>query len=223
MLMPGPDTRVVELRVQGLGRSDPASAVGGMAAVDVAGDGVGRLVRPADRLMRPAPGPVLIADGHPVPRTIEGYLWDRMRPRGAAALLWALLLPGTLTNAAHWTLPTTGTRLDGAARAVLRICGLLLTALLAAQLTVLTLDLVAGQCLAETAHTEGARCLPGAWHPPSALLGVVGLLPVALVALALHRLAATRLTPTAPARGVAAQDGLGEERHGPTLRALKKK
>ena len=59
--MPGPDTRVIELRVHGLMGTSRETLVDAVAAVDVAGDGVGRVVRPADRLRRPAPGPVLPA------------------------------------------------------------------------------------------------------------------------------------------------------------------
>ena len=49
MLIPGPDTRVVELRVHGVQGTTPQSLVDAVAAVDVAGDGLGRVVRPADR------------------------------------------------------------------------------------------------------------------------------------------------------------------------------
>ncbi|HEY2725118.1 MAG TPA: hypothetical protein VGI84_10570 [Pseudonocardiaceae bacterium] len=192
MLMPGPDTRVVELRIPGLGRADPAAAVGALAAVDVAGDGTSRLVRPADRLMRPAPGPVLLADGHPVPRTVEGYLWDGLRPGRAQALLWALLLPCALANTAYWTLPCAGAhqRLGGVVRAAVRVCALLLTALLAAQFAVLAVDAVGG---------------------------VAGYLPVAPAAAVLHRLGGgTRRAGTAG--DAATGDGFGAEPSGPALR-----
>src|SRR5687768_15164232 len=81
---PGPDTRVVELRVHGVMGTPPEALVSAAAAVDVAGDGVGRIVQPADRLLRPAPGPMLRAEGQSIPRTVEGYSWGGMTSGGAA-------------------------------------------------------------------------------------------------------------------------------------------
>ena len=52
MFIAGPDTRVVELRVHGVQGTTPQTLVDAVAAVDVAGDGLGRIVRPADRLRR---------------------------------------------------------------------------------------------------------------------------------------------------------------------------
>lgn len=181
MLLPGPDTHVVELRVPGAASPSPESAVGAVAAVDVDGDGVGRLLRPADRLLRPAPGPVLRAAGRPIPRTVEGYCWAAMAPRGAARVVWPLLLPFTLVNAAHWMLPPGGpTR---SLRASLRMCGLLLTMMLAAQLT------VAGQQLPATR-------------------GVPGLLLVVLAVLVAHRLSTVRW-PAATGSREQGPDGSG--------------
>lgn len=173
MAMPGPDTYVVELRVPGAGSASPEAVVGGVAAVDVAGDGVGRLLRPADRLLRPAPGPVLSSTGRPVPRTVEGYCWAAMAPRGPARAAWALLLPFTLVNAAHWMLPpVTSAGVRGSLRALLRVSGVLLTMMLAAQLSI------------------AAHQLPTA-------PGVLGLLPVLLAVLVMHR--GSRVRWTAPA------------------------
>ncbi|MFE2755588.1 hypothetical protein ACFXGA_26655 [Actinosynnema sp. NPDC059335] len=192
MLIPGPDTRVVELRVHGVQGTTPQSLVDAVAAVDVAGDGLGRLVRPADRLRRPAPGPVLQAAGRPVPRVVEGYVWGRMTSGGWAKATWALLFPFSLANVAHWMLPptpagSTPAHLLGIGlRALLRLAALLLTVLLIAQLEVISLDLVAAQCLA-----PGAACR---WSGPSWLgttpwvRAAVGLGPIALAVLVLHRM-----------------------------------
>src|SRR3954466_484036 len=105
MLIPGPDTRVVELRVHGVQGTTPQSLVDAVAAVDVAGDGMGRIVRPADRLRRPGPGPVLQAEGRPITRVVEGYVWGAMTSGGWAKATRAVLLPFSLANVAHWMLP----------------------------------------------------------------------------------------------------------------------
>ena len=68
--LPGPDTRIVELRVAGLAGTQGETLLDAVSTVDVAGDGIGRVVRPADRLRRPAPGPggAALGRGRPRPR-----------------------------------------------------------------------------------------------------------------------------------------------------------
>ncbi|WP_301304466.1 hypothetical protein [Streptoalloteichus tenebrarius] len=206
------------------------SLVDSVAAVDVSGDAVGRVVRPADRMRRPAPGPVLHAGGRPVPRTVEGYVWGRMTSGGWSKATWALLFPFSMANVAHWMLPparennktntanagdadNTAATPDTASRAsavlclllrgVLRLAALLLTLLFVAQCAVVTVDLVAAQCLA-----PGASCLPVApgWlRELSVPRAVLGMLPVALVILGLHRVSSVEwrphdARPDAPAR-----------------------
>jgi len=192
MLISGPDTRVVELRVHGVQGTTPQTLVDAVAAVDVAGDGLGRIVRPADRLRRPAPGPVLQAEGRPVTRVVEGYLWGGMTSGGWSKATWALLFPFCMANVAHWMLPpvrerSTSAHLLGIAlRSLLRLAALLLTVLLIAQVAVISLDLVAAQCLA-----PGAPCLdgvvPGVVRTAPWLRTVVGLLPIALTIVVLAR------------------------------------
>jgi hypothetical protein len=105
-----------------------------VSTVDVAGDGFGRVIRPADRLRRPAPGPVLSGLGRSIPRTLEGYLWSRMTSGGAAKATWALLFPFSLANVAYWMLPPvrkgsrTAVVLGSLCRGLLRVAALLLTA-----------------------------------------------------------------------------------------------
>ncbi|WP_330272589.1 hypothetical protein OG205_37695 [Lentzea sp. NBC_00516] len=160
MLIAGPDTRVVELRVHGVQGTTPQTLVDAVAAVDVAGDGLGRIVRPADRLRRPAPGPVLQTEGRPIPRVVEGYLWGGMTSGGVAKATWALLFPFSIANVAHWMLPPVPERnlpahlLGIGLRSLLRVFALLLTALLVAQISVVSLDLLAAQCL-----RPGTACL----------------------------------------------------------------
>lgn len=196
MPLPGPDTRVVEIRVHGVMGTKPEALVGSVTAVEVAGDGVGRIVRPADRLLRPAPGPVLHTNGLAVPRTVEGYVWGGMTSGGAAKSTWALLFPFSLANVVHWMLPPVRDG-DGriarisaafglANRALLRLAALLLTALFIGQFAVVSLDLLAAQCLA-----PGSACLaetvPGWLRDFYGVRPAIGLFPVLLVIFVLHR------------------------------------
>lgn len=199
MPLPGPDTRVVELRVPGLIGTTGESLLDSVGTVDVDGDGTGRIVRPSDRMRRPAPGPVLQALGRSMPRTLEGYLWNRMTSGGAAKATWALLFPFSLANVAHWMLPPVpegspaSALLNRACRALLRVTAVLLTMLLVAQLGVVTLDVFAAQCL-----TAGPGCLNAA---PSWLADVpglrtaAGLLPLLAVAAVLFGVSRTSWRP----------------------------
>jgi hypothetical protein len=207
------DTRVVELRVHGFSGTPAESLLDSVAAVDVAGDGVGRIVRPADRLRRPAPGPVLMAGGRPVSRTVEGYLWGAMTSGGWAKATWALLLPFALANVAHWMLPPLSTErlssrgLGFLLRSLLRTVSLLLTCLLFAQLTLLSLDLLAAQCLAPGvaclgAVPEWARELPR-------LRALAGLAPVVALVWLLHRVSGTEWTAPDPGPGTSRGAALG--------------
>jgi len=190
---PGPDTRVVELRVHGVMGTKPEALVSAVAAVDVAGDGIGRIVQPADRLLRPAPGPMLRAEGQSIPRVVEGYSWGGMTSGGAAKAAWAVLFPFALANVAHWMLPPMpsghrgAARLGLAARTLLRLAAVLLTMLLVTQAAVVSLDLLAAQCLA-----PGSPCLAGAvpdWLRATYLFRpLVGLVPVLLTIYVLHRI-----------------------------------
>ncbi|MCO1580168.1 hypothetical protein M8C13_30875 [Crossiella sp. SN42] len=188
MLLPGPDTRVVELRVPGVLGATPESVTGSASAVDVAGDGLGRVVRPADRMERPVSGPSLSLGGRPIARVIEGYVWGAMTSGGVAKATWALLFPFTLANVAHWMLPPVppGSRpakvLGVLLRALLRVAALGLTMLFIGQLAVVSVDLVAAQCLSPALECAGG--LTPAWLRDSATLRMIsGLLPV-LVAIA---------------------------------------
>jgi hypothetical protein len=189
VLIPGPDTRVVELRVHGVPGTTPEGLLETMAVVEVAGDGAGRVVRPADRLRRPAPGPVLRADGRPLPRTLEGYVWGGLAGGLTGRAVWALLAPFTLANAASWMLPPapadsrTALGLAGAGRALLRLAGVLLTVLLVVQLAVVSVDLLAAQCLAPDTGCLGG----GGWRSWPVLRPALGVLPVLVVVWGINR------------------------------------
>ncbi len=192
MFIAGPDTRVVELRVHGVQGTTPQTLVDAVAAVDVAGDGLGRIVRPADRLRRPAPGPVLQTEGRSVPRVVEGYLWGGMTSGGVAKATWALLFPFSIANVAHWMLPPVPERnlpahlLGLGLRSLLRVFALLLTALLIAQVSVVSLDLLAAQCL-----RPGVDCLesiPAEARTFPWLRAFLGLLPIVVLVAVMRRI-----------------------------------
>ena len=202
MLLPGSETRVVELRVHGIMGTRAETLVGAASAVDVAGDGVGRVVRPADRLLRPVPGPVLHADGRFVPRTVEGYVWGGMTSGGVAKSAWSLLFPFTLANMAHWMLPPIpenhplAVALGLANRSLLRLAALLLTVLFVTQAAIVSLDLLATHCLA-----PGTSCMsfvPDWLRQVRGFRPAVGLLPVLLVVVLLHLISAVTWRVNAP-------------------------
>ncbi|HEX4724003.1 MAG TPA: hypothetical protein VH333_15910 [Pseudonocardiaceae bacterium] len=191
MLIPGPDTRVIELRVHGILGTTAEELLDAVAAVDVAGDGAGRLVRPADRLRRPAPGAVLKADGRPLPRTLEGYVWGGLTSGGWAKAIWALLFPFSLANVSSWMLPPVpdGNRpaaaLGVCCRALTRLAAILLTVLLVTQMAAVSMDLLATQCLAPT-----GTCLsivPTWVRAQSAVRPAIGVLPLLVVVLVLAK------------------------------------
>src|SRR5262245_58369398 len=189
----------------------PESLVSAITAVDVAGDGLGRIVRPADRLLRPAPGAVLEAEGRSFPRVVEGYLWSGMTSGGWAKAAWALLVPFALHNMAHWMPPPAprgnrlAARLGLVLRSLLRLAAVLLTMLLVTQAAVVSLDLLAAQCLA-----PGSGCLaatvPGWLRETYLVRPAIGLLPVLVAIVVLDRIsgvawevdASPNPPPTAP-------------------------
>lgn len=231
MSLPGPDARVVELRVPGLVGISGEQLLDSVSAVTVAGDESGQVIRPADRLHRPAPGPVLQALGRSLPRTLEGYLWHKMTSGGVAKAAWALLFPFSLANVAHGMLPPAppGSRLSraflGVCQAMLRIIGLLLTALFVTQVGVISLDMLAAQCFA-----PDAQCLtevPGWVRGDEVIRTVVGLLPPLLVIAALHRVSATswqraavRTTPAPERKAGLPGDALQPNPNAGVLRGL---
>ncbi|HEX3590875.1 MAG TPA: hypothetical protein VHV74_14685 [Pseudonocardiaceae bacterium] len=170
---------MIELRVHGVRHTSPERLLDAVAAVDVAGDGAGRVVRPADRLRRPAPGPVLTADGRPLPRTLEGYVWGGLT--SGARAVWAVLLPFSLVNAAFWMLPPVsptraGRVLGPACRWLVRLAGLLLTALLVEQAGLVTpyamaAPLLAGLWLSRVPWRVGEHATPDSERALSRLPG----------------------------------------------------
>ena len=189
-MIPGPDTRVIEFRVHGILGTTPETLVDAVATVDVAGDGAGRIVRPADRLRRPAPGPVLKADGRPLSRHLEGYVWGALTSGGWSKAVWALLFPFSLANVSSWMLPPVPDNrvakvIGACCRGLLRLVAVLLTVLLVTQMAVVSLDLLATQCLA-----PGSQCLsavPDWVRRTAAVRPVIGIVPLLVAVLVLRQ------------------------------------
>jgi hypothetical protein len=187
--------------VHGILGTTPEGLVDAVAAVDVAGDGLGRIVRPADRLRRPAPGPVLKADGRPLPRTMEGYVWSGMTSGGWSKAIWALLFPFSLANVSSWMLPPAPDGVDIAwvlrrcCQALLRIAALLLTMLLIGQLAAVSLDLLAAQCLAPAEHC--LTVVPESFRQLPAVRTALGLVPLLIVLFVINQVSTVNWKTTA--------------------------
>jgi hypothetical protein len=128
-----------------------------------------------------------------------------MTSGGAAKATWALLFPFSLANVAYWMLPPVpeGSRLaallGGLCRGLLRVAALLLTMLLISQLAVVSLDLLAGQCL-----DRASACLAAmpSWTRTSAgVRTAIGLLPPLVVIFVLNRVSSTNWAVRADAPG----------------------
>ena len=124
----------LELRIHGVGGAPPAVNLESPATLQVAGDGRAGFYR--------AWFPGGTAKGRPLQ---EAYCWGHLDTAWWTAL-WLLLLPFGLLNLAHWALPRDGSRtIRYAARALLRLLGLVLTIALVATASYIALDLIAWQ------------------------------------------------------------------------------
>ena len=130
---PGP-TETLELRIHGVGGAPPEVNLESPATLQVAGDGRAGFYR--------AWFPGGTAKGRPLQ---EAYCWGHLDTAWWTAL-WLLLLPFGLLNLAHWALPSDGSwSIRYAARALLRLLGLVLTIALVASTSYIALDLIAWQ------------------------------------------------------------------------------
>ena len=124
----------LELRIHGVGGAPPAVNLESPATLQVAGDARAGFYR--------AWFPGGTAKGRPLQ---EAYCWGHLDTAWWTAL-WLLLLPFGLLNLAHWALPRDGSRtIRYAARALLRLLGLVLTIALVATASYIALDLIAWQ------------------------------------------------------------------------------
>ena len=176
---------VIEIRVHGVSGTPPQDMLCSQWAAQVAGDAYAPVFQPADQFGRTVTGPGLACEGGLVPRQVEAYHWGEMTSGGWSKAVWALLAPFALVNVAHWMLPPGGKKglhhgLIGIVEALLRLAGLLLTALLMAQAAVLVMDVVVTQCPSEPTSCLSSAHLGWLWAHQR-LLSVAG--AVALAAL----------------------------------------
>ncbi|AYJ48116.1 hypothetical protein D8W71_06955 [Rhodococcus sp. P1Y] len=169
---------VVELRTHGVSGTPPASILGAKSVVQINPGRHGRFFQEAEPTnpeeANPYQHPITFGEV-PHDRLREAYHWGSMTSGGFMQAMWALLLPFALVNVAQWMLPApTGTKtakLVTMARALIRIIGLLLTALISAQLTVIVADLFFAQCLSATVPSpQSSACWSSesiAGHLPS--------------------------------------------------------
>ncbi|WP_369138886.1 alpha/beta-hydrolase N-terminal domain-containing protein [Modestobacter versicolor] len=130
--------RTVELRVHGVSGTPPGAVLGAPVTVQVAGDSLGRFLRPASGAGRPLPA----ADG----QEVEAYHWGLFTSGSLTQALWFLLLPFGLVNAAFFMLPAGPPRWARTlAAAVLRVLGLTLTAVFVLGVVHVLVDALAWQ------------------------------------------------------------------------------
>jgi hypothetical protein len=154
-------------------------------AAQVAGDASAPIFQPTDQFGRTIPGTDLPFDGGSVPRQVEAYHWGEMTSGGWSKAIWALLAPFALVNVAHWMLPAGARKgamhdLIGTIEALLRLAGLLLTALFMTQIAVLVMDVVVGQCPAEPGKCLSSAHLGWLWAHQR-LLSIAGALVLVAV------------------------------------------
>jgi len=153
---------IVEIRVHCVSGTAPESLLDTPHVVQVGGDGLGRIFRPADEFDKP-----IEPDG-PDAQTrhiLEGYHWGRMTSGGWSKAIWALLFPFALANVAFWMLPNgalaqpSGRRLLSICRGLMRLSAYGLSSLLMAQAAIGAYDLIANQC-----HSTKNTCLGTVSH-----------------------------------------------------------
>jgi hypothetical protein len=188
---PGAGPGVVEIRVHGVSGTAPQDMLCSQWAAQVAGDALSPIFQPADQFGRTLAGPDLSCDGRRVPRQVEAYHWGEMTSGGWSKAVWALLAPFALVNVAHWMLPSGGRKglhylLIGLVEALLRLAGLLLTALFMAQAAVLVMDVLVTQCPGERATCLSSAHLTWLWAHQR-LLSIAGaVVLIALLAMVNH-------------------------------------
>lgn len=181
---------VLEIRVHGVSGTPPEAMLGVPAGEvgQVAGDTMTGFYRARDR--DSGTGPRLPATG-----AREAYSWGALTSSAGSQLswlrraLWLTLFPFALVNVALWSRPgfAVGTRRRFFSAALVRLAGLLLTALLIATVAGIGVDLVAWQCF----RGGNVNCtnLPqwmgflasDPWDEPARRLALGSLLPLAVL------------------------------------------
>ena len=173
--------------------------LGSTWAAQVAGDAYGPVFQPADQFGQTVPGPVLRYDGGSVPRQVEAYHWGAMTSGGWGKAIWALLTPFALINVAHWMLPSGAVKgvvhiLIGIVEALLRLAGLLLTALFMAQAAVLVMDIGVSQCPAKPGKCLASAHIGWLWAHQR-VLSIIGALILVAVLGVINQISAIKWAP----------------------------
>lgn len=166
-----------ELRIHGVGATTPETLLDHPHVVQIAGDGTAGFYRRWDPDGRPG-------DRHGDDRHVEGYCWGGLTSRSAVRALWVLLVPFMLVNLAHWSLPPNrrGTE-SGAAKRLLRLLGMTLTATLALGAAEVGVDLLARQCGSTSCFNSAPSWAKALQRHPQSLIAVASLLPVFVLGL----------------------------------------
>jgi hypothetical protein len=195
---------VLELRIHGVNNTPPWNVLElpQAAIAQYEGDSLGNFWRPVPAAQAPLP----VSSPGRVPSGVmrEAYSWGGMARNsvggssrigkivsGAARLGWTLLLPFSLLNMAYWSRrlvkpgrqPHEAWRNAGGA-ALIRLSGLALTLLMAATVSVLSLDVVSVQCYTGTTCSKfpSAVAFFGNWRLTQRL-ALMSVVPVAVAAL----------------------------------------
>jgi hypothetical protein len=221
---------VLELRIHGVNNTPPWNVLElpEAAIVQYEGDALGNFWHPvpAAQASLPPSDPGLVPSG--VLR--EAYSWGGMARNsiggssrigkivsGAARLGWTLLLPFSLLNMAYWSRrlaqpdrsPHPGWHNAGGA-AVIRLAALAMTLLMAATVSVLSLDVVAVQCYTGPTCAKFPSAVQsfGHWHEGQRL-ALMSLVPVlaATFLYVLTSISAVRYTQTSTAARAWTSDG----------------
>jgi hypothetical protein len=138
---------VTEVRVHGVGGTQPQYMLGDPAPQQVGGDSIAGFYRGSD------------AKG----RHIEAYSWGGLTSRSGTRVLWLLLLPFLLANLAGWMLPPqllSRPRTFAVYRAAMRVAALALTLNAVLFITWIPIDYIGYQCGARTVCTKAWALQP---------------------------------------------------------------
>ncbi|MFC4334994.1 hypothetical protein [Salininema proteolyticum] len=136
---------LVELRVHGVSGTPPSEMLGDPHPFHVAGDTIGRIFR------RRTPSYRSLSNAAVQGRTVEAFHWGNYTAGSRWRVLWLLMVPFSLMNLARFAQlqPKKRTPLDKWSDAVLRLLGLVLTAVLVVTACYISWEVIARQCSGE--------------------------------------------------------------------------
>ncbi len=141
---------VTELRVHGVGGTPPRVMLETPDPVQVSGDEVAGCFRRPSGTSGPTAGD----------HRVEAYAWGGLTGRSWRSAFWLLALPFAMVNVAGWMSPRRG---DPTFGAVVRVAGLVVTAVYVAFACTAGMDFLAYQCAG--AEDAGRSCSASGWWP----------------------------------------------------------